>query len=109
MNDSFLAILYLYANSISEHDLTTICPVFVFSKVTDSTTSFISPPYAPAFINTPPPTDPGIPEANSSPLNEALYASFATLERSAPASAVIVSSAILIEEKCFPSSIITPL
>ena len=36
--------------------------------ITDLITSLNSPPYAPAFINTAPPTVPGIPYANSIPL-----------------------------------------
>src|SRR5699024_202505 len=43
-----------------------------------SRTSFISPPYAPAFIYKAPPTDPGIPQENSSPVNVLANASLET-------------------------------
>ena len=45
--------------------------------VTSFRTSFISPPYAPAFITTAPPKVPGIPPANSKPVSDASLAAAA--------------------------------
>ena len=52
---------------------------------TETITSFSSPPYAPAFISTPPPTEPGMPEANSSPVRECSCAKAARRESGRPA------------------------
>src|SRR5699024_10085488 len=54
-----------------------------------SRTSFISPPYAPAFIYKAPPTDPGIPQENSSPVNVLANASLETSIIRAPLPATI--------------------
>ena len=52
--------------------------------------SAISPPYAPAFIKTPPPTVPGMPYKNSHPASDASRAATATDVSEAPAAAVTV-------------------
>ena len=63
--------------------MTEICKSFV-STSTQSKTSFISPPYAPAFITTAPPNVPGIPEANASPASPASAAVAAAAVNKAP-------------------------
>ena len=57
--------------------------------ITLDTEDTVSPPYAPAFINTAPPMLPGMPCANSMPVKDASSAAFATFELSAPAPATI--------------------
>src|SRR3712207_7700696 len=52
--------------------------------ISSVTTSCISPPYAPAFIITPPPIVPGMPTANSSLLRPWIAAVFETTASSAP-------------------------
>ena len=81
------------------------------SGVTASTLtriSFISPPYAPAFIKHAPPRVPGIPHANSNPASPAFSALLPIAERRAPAPALIVSPSTDISDILRPIMIIRP-
>ena len=70
-----------------------------------------SPPYAPAFINTPPPMLPGMPEANSSPESDSRAAARAVSPSIAPAPAFTVQASASTSMLFIPSPIIitTPL
>ena len=78
------------------------------TRRTSSRISLISPPYAPAFINTAPPIEPGIPEANSNPVRLSSSAALATADINAPLPQTTCSPSILMLLNAFPILTITP-
>ena len=76
-------MLVLYPISSMVLFNTFVLPSFVITR-TPSSTSRISPPYAPAFMATAPPSVPGIPLANSNPARPFSPIAFASLESSMP-------------------------
>ena len=104
-----IKLLIRWPSAIFSAGTCKIMPSFVITAAS-VTTCFSSPPYAPAFINRPPPIVPGIPAANSRPVSPADSAACDTAGSDAPASAVIVlfsrSTSILL--KCFRKFTITP-